>query len=294
MKPQRLLKLGFGIICLALVAIALWRLPVSGRERQLPTGTVAQGDMVVKVTISGTVMPKRYANIAAPYNGYVQRLFVRVGDRVIAGAPIVSVAQAIGGGQEEVFPLRSPLTGVVAQVWKREGEYVTGGGSGMTVDGALVRIDDVSKLTVTSNVPEVEISKLKVGLPVLIRAVAVPDRTYNGTIGEIALAAKEQTGGDRARVEFPLSITIAEYDDRIRPGMSVVVDIIVNEVKNALMLPHEFVQRGPQGYFVTLATGERRPIQVGISNDESFEIKSGVSLGDKIKMVDFLSMGGEL
>jgi multidrug efflux pump subunit AcrA (membrane-fusion protein) len=294
MKPQRLLKLATFILVPVSLVIALWRIPVGGRGRPVTTGTVTSGDMIVKVTISGTVMPKRYANIAAPYNGYVQRLFVKIGDRVVAGAPVVSVAQAIGSGQEEVFPLRSPLTGVVAQVWKREGEYVTAGGSGPQGDGALVRIDDVSKLTVISNVPEVEIGKLKVGLPVLIRAVAVADRTYNGSISEIALAAREQSGGDRARVEFPLSITISDHDDRIRPGMSVVVDIIVNEVKGALMLPHEFVQRGPQGYFVTLASGERKNIQVGISNEESFEIKGGVSLGEKVQMVDFLAVGGEL
>lgn len=294
MKRWRLLKLASGILLLVVVGILVWRIPSGGRGRPLPLGAVSQGDMVVKVTISGTVMPKRYANIAAPYNGYVQKLFVKIGDRVVAGAPIVSVAQAVGGGQEEVFPLRSPLAGVVAQVWKREGEYVTAGGGAAQSDSALVRVDDVSKLTVESNVPEVEIGKLKTGLPVLIRAVAVADRTYNGNITEIALAAREQVGGDKARVEFPLSITISDNDDKIRPGMSVVVDIIVNEVKGALMLPHEFVQRGPKGYFVTLASGERKNIEVGISNEDSFEIKSGIEVGDKVQLVDFLAVGGDL
>ena len=76
--------------------------------------------------------------------------------------------------------------------------------------------------------------------------------------------------------------------------MSVVIDIIVREAKNALTLPHEYVQRGPNGYFVTTASGQRKPVEVGLSNEEAFEIKGGVELGEQVRQVDFLAVGGDL
>jgi len=293
MKLWRIVKIVFVLAILG-GGYAYWRSRNQDVALTQALGTVERGDLVVKVTISGVMMPRRHALIAAPYNGYVQKLYVKIGDRIQEGAPVVSVAQAIGGAHEEVFPLRSPLSGVVAQVWRREGEYVAASAGGAQGDSGLVRIDDVTKFNVESNVPEVEIGKLRVGLPVLIRAVAVASRTYTGRISEIALAAREQAGYDRSRIEFPITITVNDQDEQIKSGMSVVIDIIVREAKNALTLPHEYVQRGPSGYFVTTASGQKKPVEVGLSNEEAFEIKSGVELGEQVRQVDFLAVGGDL
>ncbi|MBK7963351.1 MAG: hypothetical protein IPK04_20470 [Bdellovibrionales bacterium] len=57
-----------------------------------------------------------------------------------------------------------------------------------------------------------------------------------------------------------------------------------------MTLRHEFVRRENEKYFVVLASGERRDIQVGTQNEEGFEVISGLQEGEKIKQVDFSQM----
>jgi len=257
---------------------------------QSTLGVVKRGDITLKVTIAGGITPKRHAVITPPYLGYVQKVFVKIGDRVRQGDPLVSIAQTISSSEEQVFPLRSPLSGLVVQVWRKEGEYVTPNGTPGNADPTLVRIDDVSRLNIDANVPEVEIGKLKVGLPVVIRAVAVPQRHYSGQIIEIAQAAKEQDRWERARVEFAIKVDVLDKDDQLKSGMSAVLDIIVREAKNVLLLPHEYVQKTGEHYFVTTADGQQRPVAIGLTNEEAFEIKDGVKEGDLVRPVDFLAI----
>jgi len=251
-------------------------------------GKVARGELIQRVTIAGTVNPNRKTIISAPYNGYVRKLFVKVGDQVSASDPIVSVAQSLRGSAEEVFPLRAPFAGTVVQVLKTEGEYVEqASGQGANT---LVRIDDLTKLFVEASSPEIEVGKLKVGQEAVIKASAVLSRTYQGKIRHISLAAKEQKDWDRSRVEFPVQIEIIDPDQQIRPGMSVVVDIITHKISNALTIRHEYIQRNGEQYLVVTEKGEKKPIQVGIQNEEVFEIKGGVQEGEHLRQTDFLTI----
>jgi multidrug efflux pump subunit AcrA (membrane-fusion protein) len=248
-------------------------------------GTVERRDLTIKVTVSGGVVPRRMALITPPYNGYVKKLYVGVGQEVKAGAAVVSIAQTVGTADEEVFPLRSPITGRVVMLNREEGEYVT-----TTGDSTIVRIDDLGKLFVEANVPEIEVSKLQLGLPVVVRAVALPQKTYNGKIVEIAQSAKNQENWEKSKVEFPMRIELTDPDADLRSGMSCVLDIIVKDAKGVLALPHEFVQRDGRQYFVTTESGARKDIEVGMQNEEAFEIKAGVAEGERIRQVDFLKL----
>src|SRR5690348_13315522 len=67
-------------------------------------GTVSRGDLTQRVTISGTITPNHKTVIATPYNGYIRKMFVQVGEQVKSGDPIVSVAQSLRGSGEDVYP----------------------------------------------------------------------------------------------------------------------------------------------------------------------------------------------
>jgi multidrug efflux pump subunit AcrA (membrane-fusion protein) len=249
---------------------------------------VARGDLVQRVTFSGTVSPKRKSVITAPYNGYVRNIYVHVGQSVVEGAPIVSLAQSLRDSGSEIFPLRAPFSGTVVQVLKKEGEYTDSTSS--QGGNALARIDDLTELYIETAAPEVEIPKLLVGQEALIRATAIVGRTYKGKIEQISQASTEQRDWDRSRVEFPLSIHILDRDAQLRPGMSVIVDIITLKISNILTLPHEFIQKKGKQHFVVLPSGENREIEVGAQNEEVFEIKKGLKEGEKIQQTDFLTL----
>ncbi len=246
-------------------------------------GIVIRQDIMQRVTIAGTVTPLKKTIITAPYNGYVKKLFVKVGDKVKQGDPIVSVVQSLQAGDNS-FPLRSPLTGTVVQIEKSEGEFVKEGDP----KEFILRIDDASKLYVVANAPEIDRVKVKAGQDAVIKASAILSRKYKGVIRELSLAAREKDQWSRSQVvEFPIRIEIMDGDDTIKSGMSVVIDVITSKKENVLTLRHEFIRRDNEKYFVVLNSGKRKDIQVGIQNEEGFEIVSGLEEGEKIKQIDF-------
>ncbi len=249
-------------------------------------GEVLKQNLIQRVTIAGAVMPIRKTIITAPYNGYVKKLFVTIGEQVKIGDSLVSVVQSLQSN-DNIFPLRSPLNGTVVQIAKNEGEFVR-------VEDPkefILRIDDLSKLFILANVPEIDRVKLKAGQEVIIKASAILNKTYKGIIRELSLAAKEKDQWSRSQVvEFPIKIEITERDENIKPGMSVVIDVITERKDNILTLRHEYIQRENENYYVILADGSRKDIKVGIQNEDGFEILSGLKEGEKIKLVDFANI----
>ena len=249
----------------------------------MPLGFAKRGDFVQRVTIAGMIVPHRKTLISTPYNGYVKKIFVKVGDEVVQGDPIVSVAQSLQS-IDTIFPLRAPFPGTVVHVEKSEGEYVKEGDP----KEFMVRIDDLSKFYILAYAPEIDRVKIKKGQETIIKASAILNRTFNGVIRDIALSAREKERDSRStQAEFPVKVEIINPDDRVRPGMSVVLDIIVQRKKGVLMLGHQFVHRDGEVYYVLLKDGKRRDIEVGVQNEDVFEIISGLKENEPVRMVNF-------
>jgi len=282
--------LGF-VVVVIIAAVGLWYFHDSHSEDE-NIGEVERTDLSQKVTIAGTITPNRKTLISASYNGYVRKVYVKIGQKVHAGDPIVSLGQSLKGrAEEEVYPMRAPFDGTVVQILRTEGEYVDPQTSqGMGSGTALVRIDDLSQTFIDANAPEIEVGKLKQGQEVLIKASAILTKTYHGKIKSISLAAREQKDWDKSRVEFPVLIEVTDNDGQLLSGMSVVVDIITQKLKNVLTLRHEFIQKDGDQYFVVTVDGERKNITVGLRNEEAFEIKSGVKEGEEVEQTDYLSL----
>ncbi len=260
----------------------------AGRERESrSTSKVQKGELIQRSTISGTVTPLRKTVITAPYQGYVRKVFVKLGQKVQSGDPIASVAPTLVAG-DTVFPLRSPFSGKVVQLNKADGEFVKASDS---VD-FIARVDDLSKLYIDSNVPELDRVKMKIGLEAIVKASAILDRTYKAVVKELTFAAREQDRyGRSTAVEFPMRLEISDFDEQLRPGMSVLVDIITLKKENVLRLRHEFIGRDKTTYFVTLADGKKQKIEIGAQNEEFSEIVEGVTEGTLVQKVDFAGVG---
>lgn len=247
------------------------------------SGKVIRDDLVQRVTIAGEVIPLRRSIITAPYNGYVKKIFVKVGDIVKAGDPIVMISQSLQSNSNE-YPLRSPFKGTVVRIEKSEGEYVKEG----DIKNFILRIDDLDKLYISSNAPEIDRSKIKLGQEAIIKASAILNRTYKGKITELSLSAREKEEWSRSQViEFPVKIELYDFDEKLKPGMSVIIDIITEKRSKVLTLKHEYIHHENDKYFVILKNGTKKEIKIGLQNEESSEILEGLKEGDLAKIVNF-------
>jgi multidrug efflux pump subunit AcrA (membrane-fusion protein) len=289
MKRSLKISLVAGVSALLLLALGARFIFRGDGTSGLTLGSVVKQDLVQRVTIAGTIVSRRRTLVPGPYAGYIKQLFVKVGDKVKTGQPLVSVVQSLQSS-EPVFPLRAPYEGTVMHVQKHEGEYVK---EGDTSD-YILRLDDIGQLYVQATAPEVDRVKLKQGMQAIVKASPVTGRTYKGVITELTLAPQGEggpVGSSNNRGEYPTRIEITDQDDQIGPGMSAVIDIITNKKPNVLTLRHEFVLRAEDGtYYAYLANGEKRKIEVGSQNEEAFEIKSGLQEGEKVRQVDFSAL----
>jgi multidrug efflux pump subunit AcrA (membrane-fusion protein) len=258
----------------------------AGAANSATTGKVERRDLVQRVTISGRVASKRRLDVKPSFAGYVQKIFVHIGDDVKAGDPLVTFSPSLGSSEAN-FPVRAAFAGKVTQVLKTEGESVTDTGD----QNVVLRVEDLTDLFVQVSIPELDIAKVKVGQSALIKLSSLAGESFNGKITEIALSAKEKDRWGSSSTEFQAKMLITSKDPRLLPGMSALCDVITNRAEKVLVLPHEYIQQdGEENYFVTTLDGQKRLIKLGMQTEEGAEVKSGLTEGEMVKAIDFLHL----
>jgi len=102
----------------------------------------------------------------------------------------------------------------------------------------LLTLPDLSAMQVVSQVGEMDVQQVKSGLPVLVRLDAFPGPVFHGQVTKVAPMANPEEDAPNVQV-FELVVDIKEQDDRLRPGMSAAIEIIVDTVADALSVPLE-------------------------------------------------------
>lgn len=269
----------------ALIVLSfLWGCQKSN-EGASSTALVEQGPVNLRVSLSGELKANRSTSVVMPYSGYVRKVYVKVGERVNAGDPLVAFSQSLGNS-EQLFPVRASYPGVITQVFRSEGDYV----SEAEKDKLILRLDDMSKVFVAIDVPEAEMGRLKEGMKAKIRVNALADETWEGSLAHLFRASRERDNSwDRSGGVFPLRIEISHPSERMMPGLSAVVDVIAKEIPETLRIRQEFLQKDDEGTFLWIG-GKKKRVKVGLRTDEFVQLLDGVSVGEK---VDFNAPGTE-
>ena len=269
-------------------------------------GEVKRQNLSQRVTISGQVWPRKRLDIRPPFNGYIMKLYVKVGDHVHFHDPLVTFSPSLSAGETN-FPIRAGFAGVVTQLLKSEGEYISETGD----QNLVLRVEDLSELSILGSVPELDIAKLKLGQEALIRVSSLVGESFSGQIIEIGLSAKAKDSYSSASSEFQIKVSLNSHDPRLFPGMSAIMDVVTDKRENVLTLAHEFIQEDEMGYFVIPekstkgsqwaknenaqtgeqgGAGEKKRIKLGLQTDEAAEVLSGLSAGEKVRPIDFLNL----
>jgi len=150
-------------------------------------------------------------------------------------------------------------------------------------------IPDVSKFMVTASIPEEFRSRVQSGLKVHIKAKAIPDLALNGEIANIAAAATPIIAWDqRSPKVYMTKISTDSADERLIPGMTVQVEIVVETVTDVLFVPVEAVYNREGKAFVKVSNGmnvEERGVTTGRFSADYIEITEGLADGETVLLV---------
>jgi multidrug efflux pump subunit AcrA (membrane-fusion protein) len=289
MNGQRIFKYTVGLSILAGLVYGgfEWSKSMEGNtDSATAVGTVSRGDVVQRVTMIGTIKPQRSLVVQTPYKGFVRKIYVKIGDQVKRGAPLITIAQSTDQPDSELFPIRSTLDGVVSQVQATEGESVVESSS---FDAYLLRVDDVRKFKIQCDTPEIDVVKLKPGQKAIVRASAVTQKQFAGSIENIARAASAQDRWNRGVVQYRVDVSVNEASSELLPGMTASVDVITAERRDVLRIAQEYIQPEDGKYYAIPLQGEKIEVKIGLQDESSFEIVEGLTEGQKLRQVDFIA-----
>ncbi len=168
--------------------------------------------------------------------------------------------------------LTSPLSGTVTARSIEPGSLASPGVPLMTV----AQIDTVS---VVLDVSEIDLSRLKVGQIVTVRADAYPDTTFRGVVKEISQAASSSTR------TFKVKVAVENPRHDLKPGMFARAEITIGVKENALVIPRDAIvtENGRSVVFVVSDGKARvRQIDLGMISGPVVEVRSGVEAGESV------------
>lgn len=193
--------------------------------------------------------------------------------------------------------LKAPVAGIVSlgnprrRSWEEHKEMKVG--AKVHPREVIASIPDLSQFVCSVNVPEEFRSRIKVGLPVLLKCRAIPDLILKGQLTAIAPMARHAIEWDRNSPKSYLSkVSTDGANEQLMPGMTMRVEIQVEEVTNVLFVPVEslFNRKGKTVCMVRTLTGlKKREVTAGRSSRSYVEVLSGLEEGDNV----FLHREGE-
>lgn len=192
----------------------------------------------------------------------------------VAEADYHSAAAAVDNAAESMrnTSINSPLNGVVAGRNVNVGQVLSPG-------VPLMSVKDISSVYVLVNVEQKDLAKITSGQKAKVTVDTYVDRKFDGVVEIMNPAANKA-----ARV-FETKIKVDNQERLLKPGMFGKVEIKTGEAQEVLVVPQEALT-GKQGmYFVFLAEGDkvkRQQVEIGQVIDQLVEIKSGLSVGQKV------------
>ena len=144
----------------------------------------------------------------------------------------------------------------------------------------LMRIARLEDLLFKGTVDEIDVGRLEEGMKARITVGAIPNEEIYGIIDIIAPKARNKEGA----TVFDIEIIVTEKGNKpLRVGYSATSDIIIDERTDVLVIPEGAVKFEEEKTYVYLANGDKRDIEIGLSNGLNIEVVSGLSEGDEIK-----------
>jgi HlyD family secretion protein len=188
----------------------------------------------------------------------------------------------VKGGVDSV--IRSPASGTVLRRHVNPGDPVVPLTS-YQAGTPLMTMADMGTLMFKGTVDEIDVGKLKEGMPVRIKIGALPDATVSGRLTRIAPKATEKEGTTlfdvEAAIESPGGVTL-------RAGYSANADVVIQEKANVLLLPERLVSFDKEKAFVEVpgailgAQPVKKEIKAGLSDGLKLEVVAGLAEGEEV------------
>src|SRR6185437_12083742 len=182
----------------------------------------------------------------------------------------------------------SPMDGVVVlnNVWlgSRMGQVQEG--DEVRAGVPFMKVVDPSEMRVRVEVNQEDLPELHTGQSATITLDAYPKLSFQGTLEELDPLGHPSEQSDTIRT-FAAIFTIHGANSKLMPDLSAAVDVHLDDVKNALVIPEQALAADVKGQYVWLRFAgrfNRQAVKAGPSDGVDTVIKAGLKPGDIVRL----------
>jgi macrolide-specific efflux system membrane fusion protein len=245
------------------------------RQRLLAEANAARGEDVQTAEASLAVAVARIADLEAQ----------------IAQTQATLTADVARLGYTRIY---APMSGTVVSVDAREGQTL----NATYQTPNILRIADLSSMTVWTEVSEADVRRVKPGMPVYFSTLGGDGRRWHGTVRQLLPAPPAGGARPEGTALAPSSAKVVLYtalfdvgnpDGALMPQMTAQVSFVTASARNALAVPLPALSAvdGKPGRFtarVLAADGRiaERDVEIGVRNRLQAEVLRGLAEGERL------------
>jgi RND family efflux transporter, MFP subunit len=167
--------------------------------------------------------------------------------------------------------IKAPISGVISEKAMNIGQMASAG-------TALAKVNNISSLYATIQIPQDKINNVKIGQPASV-TLEGSDKTYTGIVKNIDLSADTTT-----RV-FNCKINIDNTDNMLHPGVFTKVELISDQKTQIMSVPINALigTEGDYSVFVNdNGAAKKQKVTIGDTDQNNVQITSGIKDGDQV------------
>ena len=186
------------------------------------------------------------------------------------------------GGKQVETVVRAPIDGYILEDSIEIGDPVVPL-TPYQAGTVLMRMAAMRDLIFRGTVDEIDVGRLKEGMPATIKIGALPNANVKGRLQKIWLKAHKQ---EQATV-FPIEIVLTEVEGAaLRAGYSANAEVIIARRDSVLCIPERLILHRNDSSFVTVRTSPgktvERWIRTGLSDAINIEVLEGLQASDSV------------
>lgn len=201
----------------------------------------------------------------------------------------------------KVTHVYATASGTVIERSVNEGEMVSSSINSYGEGTVVMRIANLNKMIVKSNINEVDIAKFKMQQKATIKLDALPYEEFAGEIVKIAPMAITE---NNAKV-FPVEISINATGRQVKPGMTAAISLLGDARENVIVVPigavfadeqnHDIVYKlakaaakadADKAAKVATPQAQATVVKLGTNDFQMVEVISGLSEGNVISLME--------
>ncbi len=218
---------------------------------------------------TSVIEAKKSYDVISQTDGILNDIFFIESSFVQKGSKLFSILSTSSVGEIIIY---APFDGYVGITDYKVGDRLKNG-------DLLLTLDDMSSMKASLYLPEKILPLIKGPIKYIAKSKIYPNEEYSGVITNI-----DQRVDVKSRTIKAYAL-IDNSNNLLRPGLLVNVDIILDEIQDAVLVPEQSILTAKDYNYVFVADkdiAKLKKVQIGITNKGKTQILEGIKDGEAI------------